>query len=160
LVWSVNFVNIRRCIQKFPYWVDNEITTTINTRWEATQRVMAAKLTRLTHKIAIKLHLVAELCTICNSRCWRPVRKLLDTPSYLCQSSCALVSKQLRNTYRSAVYTRYENFANAKLRSAYVQKRSYYRLEEAIVSISELLNYPRYTRVRWDKIVSLFCESV
>jgi hypothetical protein len=29
----------------------------------ATQRVMAAKLTRLTHKIAIQLHLVAESCT-------------------------------------------------------------------------------------------------
>jgi hypothetical protein len=26
---------------------------------------MAAKLTRLTHKIAIQLHLVAESCTIC-----------------------------------------------------------------------------------------------
>jgi len=26
---------------------------TINTHWEATQRVMAAKLTRLTHKIVI-----------------------------------------------------------------------------------------------------------
>jgi hypothetical protein len=33
--------------------------TSINTRWEATQRFMAAKLTRLTHKIAIQLHLVA-----------------------------------------------------------------------------------------------------
>jgi hypothetical protein len=30
------------------------------TRSEATQRVMAAKLTRLTYKIAIKLHPVAE----------------------------------------------------------------------------------------------------
>jgi hypothetical protein len=39
---------------------------------------MAAKLTRLTHKIAIQLHLVAESCTICNSLSWRPVRKLLD----------------------------------------------------------------------------------
>jgi hypothetical protein len=29
---------------------------------------MAAKLTRLTHKIAIQLHLVAESCTICSSR--------------------------------------------------------------------------------------------
>jgi hypothetical protein len=29
---------------------------------------MAAKLTRLTHKIAIQLHLVAETCTICSSR--------------------------------------------------------------------------------------------
>jgi hypothetical protein len=41
--------------------------TTINTGWEATQRVMAAKLTRLTHKIAIQLHLVTESCTICSS---------------------------------------------------------------------------------------------
>jgi hypothetical protein len=43
---------------------------------------MAAKLTRLTHKIAIQLHLVAESCTICSSRSRRPVRKLLDTLSY------------------------------------------------------------------------------
>jgi hypothetical protein len=60
-------------------------TTTIiiiNTHWEATQRVMAAKLTILTHKIAIKLHLLAESSTVCCSRARRPVRKLLDTPSY------------------------------------------------------------------------------
>jgi hypothetical protein len=62
-------------------------TTTINTRWEATQRVMAAKFTRLTHKIAIQLHLLAESCTICSSRSRRPVRKLLDTPSYIFASS-------------------------------------------------------------------------
>jgi hypothetical protein len=74
------------CNQKFPDWVDNEIIITIitimiiNTRWEATQRVMAANLTRLTHKIAIHLHLVAESCTISCSR--RPVWKLLDIPSY------------------------------------------------------------------------------
>jgi len=43
---------------------------------------MAAKLTRLTHKIAIQLHLVAESCTICSSRSRRLVLKLLDTPSY------------------------------------------------------------------------------
>jgi hypothetical protein len=41
--------------------------TTINTRLEATQRVMAATITRLTHKVAIQLHLVAESCTICSS---------------------------------------------------------------------------------------------
>jgi hypothetical protein len=29
---------------------------------------MAAKLARLTHKIAIQLHIVAESCTICSSR--------------------------------------------------------------------------------------------
>jgi hypothetical protein len=44
---------------------------------------MAAKRTRLTHKIALQLHLVAESCTICSSGSRRPVRKLLDTPSYL-----------------------------------------------------------------------------
>jgi len=43
---------------------------------------MAAKLTRLTHKIAIQLHLVSESCTICSSRSRRPVRKLLAKPSY------------------------------------------------------------------------------
>jgi hypothetical protein len=43
---------------------------------------MAAKLTRVTHKIAIQLHLVAESCTVCSSRSRRPVRKLLDTPSH------------------------------------------------------------------------------
>jgi hypothetical protein len=43
---------------------------------------MATKLTSLTHKIAIQLHLVAESFTICISRSRRPVRKLLDTPSY------------------------------------------------------------------------------
>jgi hypothetical protein len=43
---------------------------------------MAAKLTRMIHKIAIHLNLVAESCTICSSRSRRPVRKLLDTPSY------------------------------------------------------------------------------
>jgi hypothetical protein len=44
---------------------------------------MAAKLTTLSQKIAIQLHLVAESCTICSSRSRRPARKLLDTPSYL-----------------------------------------------------------------------------
>jgi hypothetical protein len=61
--------------------------TTINTRWEASQGVMVANLTRLTHKIAIKLHLVAQSCTICSSRSRRPVRKLLDTSAYLCPLS-------------------------------------------------------------------------
>jgi hypothetical protein len=49
-----------------------------------------AKLTRLTHKIAIQLHLVAESCTICGSRSRRPVRKLLDTPSYQAGTGIAL----------------------------------------------------------------------
>jgi hypothetical protein len=45
-------------------------------------RHRTAKLTRLTHKIATQLHIVAEICTICNSRSKRPVQKLLDTLSY------------------------------------------------------------------------------
>jgi hypothetical protein len=32
-------------------------------------KVMAAKLPRLTHKIAVQLQLVAQSCTICGSRC-------------------------------------------------------------------------------------------
>jgi hypothetical protein len=55
---------------------DNEHLFRSNTK------VMAAKLTRLTHKIAIQLHLVAESCTIYSSRSRRPVRELLDTPAY------------------------------------------------------------------------------
>jgi len=42
---------------------------------------MAAKLIRLTHKIALQQHLVAENCTICGSSSRRPVRKLFDTTS-------------------------------------------------------------------------------
>jgi len=53
----------------------------MKTCWEATRRVMAAKLTRLTHKIEIQLHIVVESCTICSSHSRRPVQKLLDTPS-------------------------------------------------------------------------------
>jgi len=46
------------------------------------QRIMVAKLTRLTHKIVIQLHTVAKSCTICSSHSRRPVQKLLHTPSY------------------------------------------------------------------------------
>jgi hypothetical protein len=97
-------MHIRGYIQKFPDWVENE-TTTINTRCEAIQKVMAAKLTRLAHRMAIQLHLMAESYTICSSHSRWPVRKLFDIPSYigiisglytfkyLCQKSklCALM---------------------------------------------------------------------
>jgi hypothetical protein len=69
-----------------------ELMITINTREEATQRVMAAKLTRMTHEIAIQLHLVAQNCTICSSRSRRLVRKLLDTPSYMLSFQLVSVS--------------------------------------------------------------------
>jgi len=62
--------------------------TTINTHWEATQRVMATELNRLANKIAIQLHLVAESCTICCYCSRWPVQKLLDATSYLTQVWC------------------------------------------------------------------------
>jgi len=40
-----------------------------------------------THKVAIQLHLVADSCTICSCRSRRPVRKLVDTLSYVHGSS-------------------------------------------------------------------------
>jgi len=55
---------------------------------------MAAKLTTLTHKIAIQLHVVAESCTICSSRSRPPVRELLDTPSYTNFVQCAALEKK------------------------------------------------------------------
>jgi hypothetical protein len=58
---------------------------------------MAAKFTRLTHEIAIQLHLVAESCTIFSSRSRRPVQELLDTPSciYVHVCVCVCVHHQL-----------------------------------------------------------------
>jgi hypothetical protein len=74
---------IRWYVQKFRTDSITNYTLTFDiTCWEATQTVMEAKPTRLTHKIATQLHLVAESCTSCSSRSRRPVRKLLDTPSY------------------------------------------------------------------------------
>jgi hypothetical protein len=78
-------VDIRRCIQKYPNWADNEINN--NNKHKHSLRSYTksygTKLTTLTHKIVIQLHLVAENCTICSSRSRRPVRKLLDTLTYL-----------------------------------------------------------------------------
>jgi hypothetical protein len=53
---------------------------------EATQRIMAAELTRLAHKIVIQLHLVAENCTICSSHSKQPVWKLGYTLVLLLES--------------------------------------------------------------------------
>jgi hypothetical protein len=60
----------------------NEIKTTTNTPGEATQSAIVAKLTRLTHKIAVQLHLVEHSSTICSSHSRQPVQKLQNTPSY------------------------------------------------------------------------------
>jgi hypothetical protein len=75
--------SIRGCNQKFPDWVDNEIYAYYNKHsLQSNITGMAAKLTRLTHKIAIQLHLVADSCAICSSLSRRSVRKLLDIPWY------------------------------------------------------------------------------
>jgi len=63
------------------FWTESIMKyTTINIHWEVTQRVMAAKLTRLTLKIVIKLHLVTENCTIFSSHSRQPIQKLWIHP--------------------------------------------------------------------------------
>jgi hypothetical protein len=74
------------------------------TRWEATQRVTASKLTRLTHKIAIQLHLGAESYTIYSSRSRRPVQKLLDTPSY---NTASLTNVFYVRNFINIIYEKY-----------------------------------------------------
>jgi hypothetical protein len=68
-----------------------------SSRYCPLQRVMAAKLTRLIHKIPIQVYLVAESCTICSCRSRRPVRKLLDTSSCLIQYSNSMEQSFLRS---------------------------------------------------------------
>jgi hypothetical protein len=55
---------------------------------------MAAKLTRLTQKIAIQLNVVTESCTICSSRSRWPVRKLLGKPQYSFGESIRYLSEK------------------------------------------------------------------
>jgi len=62
---------------------------------------MAAKITRLTHKIAIQLHLVGESCTISSFRSRRPVRKLMDTPSHIQRGKIWGQRIESRNTSQS-----------------------------------------------------------
>jgi hypothetical protein len=72
-----------RVYPKVPGLSRNEIYAYNNKRsLRSNIKVMAAKLTRLTHKIVIQLHPVAENCAICSSNSRWTARKLLDTPSY------------------------------------------------------------------------------
>jgi hypothetical protein len=77
---------------------------------------MAAKLTKLTHKIAIQMHLVAESCTICVSRSRHPVRKLLDTPSYLAYSTLLLRSRVLENLVVIELVKKYPPFMEPEIK--------------------------------------------
>jgi len=78
-VFGITYV--RGCIRSSRTESTTKQTTTINTRWEETQMVMAAKLIRLTHRISKQQHLVTESYTICSSCSRRSTRKILDIPS-------------------------------------------------------------------------------
>jgi hypothetical protein len=127
---------LRGCIGNFPDWVITKYTlTTINTRCEVTQRVMVAKLNRLTHKIAVQLHLVGESCTICSSRSKRPVRKLLDTHLYISGSSADYLWTEHRCRQSSSLddadrYSSYEfwlgahNFSSFQIKIQFLMRVS------------------------------------
>jgi len=52
---------IRECIQKFPDWVENDVYAyLLHFSFRCNTKGYGDKITRLTHKIAIELHLVAE----------------------------------------------------------------------------------------------------
>jgi hypothetical protein len=72
----------------------NEINNKKHSR--SSTKIMTAKLSRLTHKVAIQLHLAAESCTICSFRSRRPVPKLLDTPSYLYFFTLIIIAIQVK----------------------------------------------------------------
>ena len=55
---------IRKCISHLK-------CTTIHSRWEAMQRVMAKRFTKMSETIVILWHLVAESCTTCHSQAYR-----------------------------------------------------------------------------------------
>jgi hypothetical protein len=121
--------SIRVCIQKFPDWVDKETYAyyNINTRWEATQRVMAAKLTRRTQKIAIQLHLVAESCIICSFRSRRAVRKLLVTLSYSISEGQESQEGVELNVRQLLVYVDEVNLSHRRIKT--IQKVTYTLLD-------------------------------
>jgi len=82
---------------------------------------MATKLTRLSHKIAIQLHLVLDSCTICSSRSRRPVRILLhfSVPSYCSQYTP--LYKEILEFYGTEEYVLYL-LLNSSMKSACLMK--------------------------------------
>jgi hypothetical protein len=94
---------------------------------------MAAKLTRLTHKTAIQLHLVAESCTICSSRSRRPVRKLLGTPL------CFLVFQNFNRIIKLPVdlWSSESSFCYSDVHAKYTQDIS---SEDEISSLTKALS--------------------
>jgi hypothetical protein len=89
---------------------------------------MAAKLTRLTQKIAIQPHLVAESCTICSSRSRRPVWTLLESPSYFAKVYLRMGPDRGHLTLSGFVEAR--NFLNS-LKSIFCSKKT---LDHEVIS--------------------------
>jgi hypothetical protein len=141
---------------------------------------MAAKLTRLTHAVAIELHLVAESCTIFSSRARRPVRKLLDTPSYYLLPPEDGGNKETLVTYRATA--RRHNTENHELnlhsrgnfKSWIIERGQPHRRTDTLYFLSWLTArvYPKvsglaawsenckwYSSLPLDAVVSLFCVS-
>jgi hypothetical protein len=75
---------------------------------------MAAKLTRLTHKMAIQLHVVVENCTICSSRSMWPVRGsfryTLVSNILNCYSSWTRYTRILKGQLHSSALRGDQNF--------------------------------------------------
>jgi len=86
---------------------------------------MAAKLTRMTHKIVIQLHLVADSCTICCSCSRWPVQILLDMHFYAYRS----LNKWSRKTQNYCCYYYYyfSFFLEILLTSLGIQARRLHR---------------------------------
>jgi hypothetical protein len=93
------------------------------------------KLTRLTHKIAIQLHLVGESCTIFSSRSRRPVRKLLYTPSYIYRMISLLIC--IRHWNLCLFIT--EKIQLLQIKST-LYRRNYYRISLDIHQVEKVSN--------------------
>jgi hypothetical protein len=81
-VYYISIIELRGGIQKFPDLVDNERYAYNNKHSRSNTKGYGGR----THKTDSQLDLLAESCTICRSLSRRPVRKLLDTPSYFAAS--------------------------------------------------------------------------
>jgi len=81
-ICGINVTYNTRAYPKVSGLSRNEIYAYDNKHSKINTKVTAAKLSRLSHKIAMQLHLLAESGTICSFRSRRPVRKLVVTSSY------------------------------------------------------------------------------
>jgi hypothetical protein len=90
--WFLGYVTMLPQLKRQYEGVSKSFRTEYKTKYMLTfditcccplQRVMVAKLTKLSHKIVIQLHLVAKSCTICSFCSRWQVWKLVDTPPHI-----------------------------------------------------------------------------